>query len=57
MISTFDMFKIGVGPSSSHTVGPMNAGKAFIDELSAQGFFVANQPSVGRSLRLTVSHG
>ena len=38
MISTFDMFKIGVGPSSSHTVGPMNAGKAFIDELSAQGF-------------------
>lgn len=37
MISTFDMFKIGVGPSSSHTVGPMNAGKAFIDELSTSG--------------------
>lgn len=38
MISTFEMFKIGVGPSSSHTVGPMNAGKAFIDELKALGF-------------------
>ncbi|MCE9891033.1 L-serine ammonia-lyase [Kluyvera intermedia] len=38
MISTFDMFKIGVGPSSSHTVGPMNAGKSFIDELAAGGF-------------------
>ncbi len=39
MISTFDMFKIGVGPSSSHTVGPMNAGKAFIDELSTSGLW------------------
>ncbi|MGX9738529.1 L-serine ammonia-lyase [Pseudocitrobacter corydidari] len=37
MISTFDMFKIGVGPSSSHTVGPMNAGKSFIDELEKSG--------------------
>lgn len=25
-ISVFDLFKIGVGPSSSHTVGPMRAG-------------------------------
>ncbi|HCN8580574.1 serine dehydratase beta chain, partial [Klebsiella pneumoniae] len=23
MISLFDMFKVGIGPSSSHTVGPM----------------------------------
>jgi L-serine ammonia-lyase (EC 4.3.1.17) len=30
MISAFDIFKIGIGPSSSHTVGPMNAGKSFI---------------------------
>lgn len=37
MISVFDIFKIGIGPSSSHTVGPMKAGKAFIDELAAQG--------------------
>ncbi|MGE8288469.1 MAG: serine dehydratase beta chain, partial [Stenotrophomonas sp.] len=24
-VSTFDLFKIGIGPSSSHTVGPMRA--------------------------------
>ncbi|MDO4626856.1 MAG: L-serine ammonia-lyase [Pasteurellaceae bacterium] len=36
MISVFDMFKIGVGPSSSHTVGPMKAGKQFIDDLIEQ---------------------
>lgn len=34
MISVFDIFKVGVGPSSSHTVGPMKAGKQFIDELA-----------------------
>ena len=28
-LSTFDIFKIGVGPSSSHTVGPMKAARAF----------------------------
>lgn len=32
-ISIFDMFKIGIGPSSSHTLGPMKAGKAFVDQL------------------------
>jgi L-serine dehydratase len=30
MISVFDLFKIGIGPSSSHTVGPMKAAAAFI---------------------------
>ncbi|MCZ8488347.1 hypothetical protein O9992_16925 [Vibrio lentus] len=30
MISVFDIYKIGVGPSSSHTVGPMKAGKKFV---------------------------
>lgn len=35
MISVFDMFKIGIGPSSSHTVGPMKAGKQFVDDLVA----------------------
>ncbi|WP_417347749.1 L-serine ammonia-lyase [Ferrimonas sp.] len=33
MISVFDMFSIGIGPSSSHTVGPMRAANRFIDEL------------------------
>ncbi|KZK78630.1 L-serine dehydratase 1 [Pseudovibrio sp. W64] len=36
MFSVFDIFKIGVGPSSSHTVGPMKAAKQFIDSLRAQ---------------------
>ncbi|MBU2894513.1 L-serine ammonia-lyase [Colwellia sp. D2M02] len=33
MISVFDMFSIGIGPSSSHTVGPMKAAKLFADAL------------------------
>jgi len=36
MISVFDMFSIGIGPSSSHTVGPMKAAKLFVDELVKQ---------------------
>ncbi len=36
-ISIFDIFKIGIGPSSSHTVGPMKAARAFADNLSALG--------------------
>ena len=34
-LSVFDMFRIGIGPSSSHTVGPMRAGLAFTTELAA----------------------
>ena len=37
MISVFDMFKIGIGPSSSHTVGPMKAGKIFMQNLTDSG--------------------
>ncbi len=37
MLSVFDLFKIGIGPSSSHTTGPMVAGKRFADELDAEG--------------------
>ncbi|KAJ1876805.1 hypothetical protein LPJ57_004286 [Coemansia sp. RSA 486] len=33
VVSTFDLFSIGVGPSSSHTVGPMRAGKIFVQDL------------------------
>ena len=36
MISVFDMFSIGIGPSSSHTVGPMKAAKIFVDTLKEQ---------------------
>ncbi|KAI0033690.1 serine dehydratase alpha chain-domain-containing protein [Vararia minispora EC-137] len=37
VISTFDLFSIGVGPSSSHTVGPMRAGNIFITDLRQLG--------------------
>jgi len=36
-ISVFDLFKIGIGPSSSHTVGPMRAAGLFARELVARG--------------------
>lgn len=36
MISVFDMFSVGIGPSSSHTVGPMKAGAEFASELAQQ---------------------
>ena len=36
MISVFELFKIGVGPSSSHTVGPMKAALAFARELPTE---------------------
>ena len=35
-ISVFDIFKIGIGPSSSHTVGPMRAALTFVEELQQQ---------------------
>jgi len=36
-ISTFDLFKVGIGPSSSHTVGPMNAARRFAEALAGSG--------------------
>ncbi|HSR99436.1 MAG TPA: L-serine ammonia-lyase [Kofleriaceae bacterium] len=36
-ISVFDIFKIGIGPSSSHTVGPMRAARRFAQRLEADG--------------------
>src|SRR5690606_36375267 len=37
-LSVFDLFKVGVGPSSSHTMGPMVAGARFLDLLRAAPF-------------------
>lgn len=34
-VSVFDLFAIGIGPSSSHTVGPMKAAKAFVTTMNA----------------------
>ncbi|MFT3860470.1 L-serine ammonia-lyase [Micropruina sp.] len=36
-LSFFDLFSIGIGPSSSHTVGPMRAANRVLHDLSAQG--------------------
>ena len=36
-VSLFELFKIGIGPSSSHTVGPMVAAKRFVEWLDEQG--------------------
>jgi L-serine dehydratase len=36
-LSVFDIFKIGIGPSSSHTMGPMNAARTFVELLAARG--------------------
>ncbi|RYZ36726.1 MAG: L-serine ammonia-lyase, partial [Myxococcaceae bacterium] len=36
-VSVFDLFKIGIGPSSSHTVGPMRAARTFVVGLSDAG--------------------
>ena len=39
--SVFDLFKIGVGPSSSHTMGPMTAACRFVETLSQKGLLDA----------------
>ncbi|MFK3822205.1 L-serine ammonia-lyase [Pseudomonas yamanorum] len=36
-LSVFDLFKVGIGPSSSHTVGPMLAAVRFVEELRNKG--------------------
>ncbi|WP_424941881.1 L-serine ammonia-lyase [Aliiroseovarius crassostreae] len=53
-LSVFDMFKVGVGPSSSHTMGPMVAGGRFLDLLREQPFQVAGlRASLHGSLAFT----
>jgi L-serine dehydratase len=49
-LSVFDLYKIGIGPSSSHTVGPMVAARRFLAEIAAQ--------THGEGARISVSlHG
>jgi L-serine dehydratase len=40
-ISVLDLFKIGVGPSSSHTIGPMQAAHDFVHELEGRKLLAA----------------
>ncbi|HYC09414.1 MAG TPA: L-serine ammonia-lyase [Steroidobacteraceae bacterium] len=60
-LSVFDIFKVGIGPSSSHTMGPMRAARAFVTELRDAGLLEATQEIAVRlygSLALTgAGHG
>ena len=40
-VSVFDLFKIGIGPSSSHTVGPMRAARMFVARLVQEGLLAS----------------
>jgi L-serine dehydratase len=53
-LSVFDMFKVGIGPSSSHTMGPMVAAARFLDGLRKAPFSVAGvKASLHGSLAFT----
>jgi L-serine dehydratase len=54
-LSVFDLFKIGIGPSSSHTMGPMVAAARFLDEIAGDDW---PRPAGTEVARLSVSlHG
>lgn len=61
MLSVLDIFKIGIGPSSSHTVGPMRIAARFIEDAAADGCLtraVRVQVNLHGSLALTgIGHG
>ena len=50
-LSVFDIFKVGIGPSSSHTMGPMAAAGAFLELLADR---LQEGPPLGASLRIRV---
>ena len=53
-LSVFDMFKVGIGPSSSHTMGPMVAASRFLDLMRASPFeFHGLRASLHGSLAFT----
>src|ERR1700761_7672951 len=61
MVGVFELFKIGIGPSSSHTVGPMRAALAFVRGLERSGALAQTdrmQVELYGSLALTgIGHG
>ncbi|MEL6861163.1 MAG: L-serine ammonia-lyase [Pseudomonadota bacterium] len=61
MLSVLDLFRVGLGPSSSHTVGPMRIAKRFLREAGKLGFLanaVRVEVELQGSLALTgVGHG
>ena len=57
-MSIFELFKIGIGPSSSHTVGPMLAARRFLLESTRLDQAVGIEAALYGSLALTgIGHG
>src|SRR5688572_11733078 len=60
-LSVFDIFKVGIGPSSSHTMGPMRAARVFVLDLERDGLLARTHQVAVRlygSLALTgAGHG
>src|SRR6201992_217401 len=60
-LSVFDIFKVGIGPSSSHTMGPMRAAREFALSLKRDGLLATTSQVAVRlygSLALTgIGHG
>jgi L-serine dehydratase len=60
-LSVFDIFKVGIGPSSSHTMGPMRAAREFVSGLKRDGLLAQTEEIAVRlygSLALTgAGHG
>jgi L-serine dehydratase len=60
-LSVFDIFKVGIGPSSSHTMGPMRAAREFVSGLKRDGLLASTEEIAVRlygSLALTgAGHG
>ncbi len=50
LLSVFDIFKIGIGPSSSHTMGPMTAAARFLDVIRSRH---DPEPGAGEPARIT----
>ncbi|WP_336294413.1 L-serine ammonia-lyase [Bartonella sp. CB169] len=47
-LSVFEIFKIGIGPSSSHTMGPMTAADMFLQEVLARNFSQLSDTKISR---------
>ena len=55
-LSALDLFSVGIGPSSSHTVGPMRAARRFADGLAGAGLLERDATGPGRAVRLARGH-
>ena len=55
-VSVFDVFKIGIGPSSSHTVGPMRAAARFAERWLAERGLLSSVVRVRAELFGSLAH-